>query len=101
MQIRDMLYALTIGRQDLIKLVKVDSETTSFTKDTLKSIDLSVANQSGYTFLTWINPRGINVAGSFNMTIMNQSQCRIWVIPAGTGNGTVGATAVFIKNEYA
>lgn len=99
--IADMLSQFKQSRKQLVKFVHVESSSTSFTKDSAKSIDLSIANQAGYTFLTWINPRGIGVAGSFYITIMNQSQCRIWSVPAGTVNAKVGATAVFVKNEYA
>lgn len=76
----------------------IESESQSFTKDTAKSVDLTAPQVDGFTFLTWINPRGIGLAGSFYMTIFNQNQGRIWTVPAGsTTQGKVAATAVYYK----
>lgn len=104
MNVKKMLYAILQkfkAREQLIKQVEIHSPTISFVQNRAISTDLSVPNQDGYTFLTWINPRGIGVIGSFYMTITLQSTCRIWSIPASTVDAEVGAVAVFIKDEYA
>ena len=82
-----------------VRLVTITSSTGSYTAGTAKSTDISVADQTGYEFLTWINPAGVGVTGSFYMTLLYQNQCRIWAVPTNTtSSGAVKATAVFIKS---
>lgn len=94
----NVLNALVDRATKPLKLVQVTSANTSFTKDTAKSVDISVDNQSGYEFVTWINPTGFSVTGSFYITINNQSQCRIWTVPsANASSAQIAAYALFVK----
>lgn len=84
------------GVSDIL-LVNVTSDDVSFTQDSAKSVDLSAPNQVRYKFLTWINPRGVGITGSFYMTVYSQATGRIWVVPRSSVTAKVAATAVYIR----